>query len=282
MKHGGVGELLGDSVRPRNDGLNPLLAIWRFVKKTLIISEREARRICHDPTDIFTRAIQPAIWLVVFGQVFSRSHAIPTGNMRYLDFMAPGVLAQSVLFIAIFYGIAVIWERDMGILQKYLVSPTPRAALVLGRALSASIRALPQAIIIYVLALLVGVKMNYHALPLLGVVLAVILGAVIFATFSMIIAALVKKRERFMGIGQILTMPLFFASNAIYPIEMMPRWLQIIAHVNPLTYEIDALRGMMLIGWHNVHPLGLDFAVLICTAVVLVVIGGEIYPRVVI
>ena len=106
-----------------------------------VIAELEVRKLRHDPTELITRAMQPALWLLVFGQVFTRVRAIPTGDLRYLDFMAPGILAQSVLFIAIFYGIAIIWERDLGIIQKFLVSPTPRAALVLGKALSAGVRA---------------------------------------------------------------------------------------------------------------------------------------------
>lgn len=259
----------------------PLAYAIAFVKKTLVIAEMEVRRIRHDPTDIVTRAVQPAIWLVVFGGVFTRIRAIPTEPMSYIDFMAPGVLAQSVLFIAIFYGIAVIWERDLGIIQKFLVTPTPRQALVLGRALSAGARALPQAVIIYILALFVGVHMDFRPLALLGVLAAVVLGACIFAIFSMIIAALVKKRERFMGIGQVLTMPLFFASNAIYPIEIMPPWLRAVSQVNPLTYEVDALRGLMLQHGECVYGLGFDFAVLVCVVILLVVIGGRIYPRVV-
>jgi len=251
-----------------------------FAKKTLVIAEMEARRIRHDPTDIITRAIQPAIWLLVFGQVFTRSRVIPTGHMSYMDFMAPGVLAQSVLFIAIFYGIAVIWERDLGIIQKLLVSPTPRQALVLGRALSAGARALPQAVIIYILCMLLGVHMDYSVLAILGVVAAVVLGACIFAIFSMIIAALVKKRERFMGIGQILTMPLFFASNAIYPIKFMPPWLQVISRANPLTYEVDALRGLMLKHGECIYGLHYDFAVLVGVVVFLVFLGGRLYPKV--
>ena len=86
--------------------------------------------------------------------------------------MAPGILAQSVLFIAIFYGIAIIWERDLGIVHKFLASPTPRAALVLGKALSAGVRGLSQAVIVYVLALLLGVKMRWNPLALLGVLSA--------------------------------------------------------------------------------------------------------------
>jgi len=196
--------------------------------------------------------------------------------------MAPGILAQSVLFIAIFYGIAVIWERDLGIVHKFLVSPTPRAALVLGKALSAGVRAFVQAFIIYVLAIFLGVKMNFNPLYLLGVLIVVLLGAAFFSTFSLIVACLVKTRERFMGIGQVLTMPLFFASNSIYPISIMPGWLQVISRVNPLTYEVDALRTMMLKGLTSTFGLSLDFAVLLGATLILVLIAAALYPRVVV
>ena len=122
----------------------------------------DLRKLRRDPTELLTRAIQPALWLMVFGQVFAHARAIPTGDMPYEDFMAPGILAQSVLFIAIFYGISVIWERDLGIVHKLLVTPTPRTALVLGKGLSAGCRALSQAFIIYLLAWLLGVKLNWR------------------------------------------------------------------------------------------------------------------------
>ncbi|HVN16346.1 MAG TPA: ABC transporter permease, partial [Anaerolineales bacterium] len=212
---------------------NTLDVLSQFFSKTFVIAELEIRKLRHEPTDLFTRALQPVLWLLVFGQVLSRTRAIPTGNLSYLDFMSPGILAQSVLFISIFYGIAIIWERDLGIVHKFLASPTPRGSLVLGKALSAGIRGLSQAIIIYMLALVLGVKVNWNPLALFGVLIAVMLGAALFSTFSLIIACIVKTREKFMGIGQVMTMPLFFASNAIYPISMMPGWLQVISRVNP-------------------------------------------------
>ena len=260
---------------------NLLTASIAFVETTLVIVELEVRKLRHDYTDLITRAIQPALWLLLFGEVFSNLRAIPTGGVRYLDFMTPGILAQSVLFVAIFYGIAVIWERDMGILQKFLASPAPRAALVLGKALSAGVRALVQMVIVYALALALGVQLNGNPLALLGVLVAVLLGAALFATFSLIIACLVKTRERFMGIGQVLTMPLFFASNAIYPIAIMPTWLQVISHLNPLSYEVDALRALMLAGGSSSFGLGWDFSVLIIATVIMVLIGARLYPRVV-
>ncbi len=261
---------------------NPFRAVASFVSKTLVIADLEARKLRHDPTELATRAVQPILWLLVFGQVFTRTRAIPTGNVPYIDFMAPGILAQSVLFIAIFYGIAVIWERDLGVVHKFLVSPTPRAALVLGKALSAGVRAFVQAIIIYLLALLLGVGMNFNPLYLLGVLTVVLLGAAFFSTFSLIIACLVKTRERFMGIGQVLTMPLFFASNSIYPISIMPAWLQVVSKVNPLTYEVDALRSMMLTGVPSTFGVGLDFVVLVGATLLLVLIAAALYPRVVV
>ncbi len=269
-----------DPSPPRRGG--PLRGLLRFTAKTLVFSEYEARKLRHDPTELLTRALQPALWLLVFGQVFGRTRVIPTGNLPYLDYLAPGVLAQSVLFIAIFYGIAVIWERDLGIVHKLLASPTPRSALVLGKAVSAGLRALSQAIIIYALAWLMGVRVEWNPLCLVGVLAAVVLGAAAFSTFSLIIACLVKTRERFMGIGQVLTMPLFFASNAIYPVAMMPPWLQVLSQVNPLTYQVDALRSLMVVGGASAYGLGLDFLVLLATTTALVVVGARLYPRLVV
>jgi ABC-2 type transport system permease protein len=253
--------------------------IGRWLGQCLTLAEMELRKLRHDPTELLTRAIQPALWLLVFGEVFTRIHAIPTGDLRYMDFLAPGVLAQSVLFIAIFYGIAVIWERDLGLVHKLLVSPASRAALVLGKALSAGVRGLSQACIVYLLAWSLGVKMNWHPLALLGVAMTVLLGAAVFSTFSLIIACIVKTRERFMGIGQILTMPLFFASNAMYPIAIMPDWLKAVAHVNPLTYEVDAIRALMIQGGVTAYGVGADFGVLILALVALTTIGARLYPN---
>jgi ABC-2 type transport system permease protein len=268
---------------PRPDSVSAFGGIaWSassFLSKTLAIVGMDLRKLRRDPTELLTRAIQPALWLMVFGQVFSHADAIRTGTIPYQDFMAPGILAQSVLFIAIFYGISVIWERDLGIVHKLLVTPTPRTALVLGKGLSAGCRALSQAFIIYFLAWLLGVKIDWRPHAVAGVLIAVVLGAALFSTFSLIIACLVKTRERFMGIGQVLTMPMFFASNAIYPIAMMPSWLRAVAWCNPLTYEVDALRALMLADGVSEFGLALDFLVLIGTTGVLTLVGAWLYPR---
>ena len=262
-------------------GARPLGAVSEFFRKTLAIVELEARKLRHEPTELLTRAVQPVLWLLVFGQVLARARAIPTGGLRYIDFMTPGILAQGVLFISIFYGISIIWERDLGILHKFLATPTPRASLVLGKALSAGVRGLSQTILIYALALILGVQLRWSPFALLGVLLVVVLGAACFSTFSLVIACLVKTRERFMGIGQVLTMPLFFASNAIYPIALMPGWLRVISHGNPLTYEVDALRALMLTGGVSSFGIGVDIGVLVAVTTLLVVLGARLYPTVI-
>ena len=252
----------------------------RFIYKTFVIIELEARKLRHDPTELLFRAVQPVLWLVVFGQVMSATHAIQVpGNIRYIDFMTPGILAQSVLFIAIFGGMTIIWERDLGIVHKFLASPTPRGALALGKALSAGVRAMTQAVVVYLVAMILKVNLNWNPLHLIGVLVIIILCASTFSAFSLIIAFLAKTRDRFMGIGQVLTMPFFFASNAIYPIDDMPGWLQVIAHINPLSYAVDALRALMLKGVTSSFGLPLDFGVLILATAVLVTIDGLLYPR---
>lgn len=252
-----------------------------FVIDCFAIADVELRKLIRDPTELVSRAIQPLLWLLVFGQVLARVRAIDTGQLGYLAFMTPGILAQSVLFSAIFYGISVIWERDLGIVHKLLVSPASRSSLIIGKAISADFRGIVQTVVIYVIALVLGVPLRLEAPAVLGVLAIVTLGSAVFATFSLVIACAVKTRERFMGIGQVLTMPLFFASNAIYPLQMMPPWLRAIARLNPLTYVVDALRELMVVGGRSTYGLAWDTGVLALVFALLLLIGVRAYPHLV-
>jgi len=231
----------------------------RMLSRVVAMCLVELQNMRRDRTELLFRAVQPALWLLIFGVTFARLRAIPTGGVTYLDFLTPGVIAQSAMFISIFYGIQIIWDRDAGVLAKLLATPTPRAALVTGKAFAAGTRALSQVVVVLVLAVLLGVSVDLNPLHLLGVVAAVLLGSAFFCCLSIVIAGLVLSRDRMMGIGQAITMPLFFASNALYPVALMPAWLQAISHVNPLSYQVEALRGL-LIGLPARLPL--DYAVL--------------------
>jgi ABC-2 type transport system permease protein len=236
----------------------------------------ELQKLRHDRTELYTRAVQPALWLLIFGETFTRIKAIPTGGIPYLDYLAPGIIAQSAMFIAIFYGIMIIWERDAGVLTKLLVTPTPRSALITGKAFAAGVKALIQAVVVVVIAALLGVAMTWNPLRLLGVAVAVVLGSAFFSCLSMTIAGIVLTRDRLMGIGQAITMPLFFGSNALYPVAVMPGWLQAVSKVNPLSYQVDALRGLLL-GTHA--HLALDYGVLVLAAALGILSASSLLGR---
>ncbi|GGN20636.1 ABC transporter permease [Streptomyces fuscichromogenes] len=250
---------------------------WRLLPARVVaMCAVELQKLRHDRTELYTRAIQPALWLLIFGQTFTRIRAIPTGGIPYIDYLAPGIIAQSAMFIAIFYGIQIIWERDAGILNKLLVTPTPRSALITGKAFAAGVKSLIQAVVVIVIAAILGVSLTWNPLKLLGVGLAVVLASAFFSCLSMSIAGIVLSRDRLMGIGQAITMPLFFGSNALYPVAIMPGWLQVVSRINPLSYQVDALRGLLL---GTPAHLGLDFAVLAVAAALGVTAASSLLGR---
>jgi len=253
------------------------MSLKRYLSSVFTLTEFELRKLRHDPSQVWLRFIQPALWLLVFGEVFTRIRIIPTGDVSYIQFMTPGVLAQSVMFVAIFYGITVVWERDRGLLNKLLSTPAPRFAIVLGKALSAGVRGIIQAVTVLILALIIGVDMSITPLSVLGVFLIIVLFGMCFSSLSICLASVFRTRERMMGIGQAITMPLFFASNAIYPISLMPDWLKAIANVNPLSYVVDAMRGLLITG--DLSRLALDFAAITLATAILVALASFSFRR---
>jgi len=237
--------------------------LQRSVTSAFTIAEMEARKIRHDSTELWMRAIQPALWLLIFGEVFNALRGL-TGGYSYIQYIAPGVLAQSVLFVAIFYGITIVWERDVGLLTKLLSTPSPRISVVVGKALAAGVRGIFQGVMIFGLALIIGVNLRLDLLDVLGVFVVVVLFAMCFSSFSMTLASFLKTRDRMMGIGQAITIPLFFGSNAIYPVSLMPPWLQAASRYNPLSYVVDAMRSMLLTGDYSALPIDI-LALLIST-----------------
>jgi ABC-2 type transport system permease protein len=253
----------------QEDGL--MNVITNFIRKTGIIFEFEVRKIVHDPVEVFVRLVQPILWLVIFGSVFTQYKVIPTGSTSYRAFITPGIMAQSVLFTSIFFGIAITWDKDSGILAKLMVTPTSRGAIVLGKALSAGVRGIIQSLVIVGVALALGVRFNVPPINILGILVVIVLMSTCFASLSIFLASFLRNRERFMGIIQLVTMPLFFASNALYPIEMMPVWLQYIAKGNPLFYVVDALRAFLIT--NNLSSVPLDLGVLFLITVVFTLAG---------
>ena len=258
-----------------------LAGLVGYLKKVVAISEMEIQKLLHDQWDIFTRSVQPVLWLLLFGGVFGRLRVLPEGFGNYLDFVAPGILAQSVMTISILQGITLIWERDQGTLQKYLVSPMPRSALVIGKGLGAGVRGAIQALTISVLAVIMGVRITLNPLAWVGVIIFIFLGATFFSSLSLSIAALVQNRERVQGLGQLILMPVFFASNALYPVAIMPDYVATIALFNPLSYMVDGLRELLVESTAVHFGLWVNLGVLMLANVVMVALATKVFPRVV-
>lgn len=255
------------------------MTLVRAITSVFTITEFELRKLYHDMSQVFIRSLQPVLWLVVFGEVFAKVRVLPTTGYTYLQFITPGVLAQSVVFMAIFLGITLVWERDLGLLHKLLSAPIPRYSIIVGKAFAAGARSILQAIVVFILALIMRVDLNVDVVSVLGVLFIIILSGMCFSSLSIFLASLLKTRERVMGIGQAITMPLFFASSAIYPIDLMPDWLKIIARVNPLSYIVDALRALLVTG--DFSHLAVDLGVLVLAVIVMVGLATLSFRRII-
>jgi ABC-2 type transport system permease protein len=250
----------------------------RLREGTAAMGWAEVRKLRHDHLDIFTRSVQPLLWLFIFGTALQHNRVLSGGFHDYRAFLAPGVLAQAALFISIFFGLAVIWERDVGQLQRLLATPVPRLGIVLGKATGACVRALTQAVVLLAVLALTGIAIRWNPLHVLGALVLLLLATGGFACLSMILASLVRTRERFMGIGQLVMMPLFFASSALYPLSIMPEWLQVIARINPLTYEVHGMREL-LVGISAGGTLWVDFVVGFLFLAIAAGVAAKTYPR---
>ena len=258
--------------------LDPLSRLRRLLSGTSAIARVELQKLRHDNVDILTRSVQPLLWLFVFGTALQHVRSLNGGYGDYRAYIAPGVMAQAALFLAIFYGLAVIWERDVGQLQRLLATPLPRLGIVLGKASGASIRAMVQAVVLLAVLAIAQIHIHWSILGILGSLVLLAIGTAAFACMSMVLAAVVKTRERFMGIGQLIVMPLFFASSALYPLALLPTWLRAIARVNPLTYEVEGMRRMLLnlpVG----DALWIDFLVTIGFCTLFAGLAARLYPR---
>jgi ABC-2 type transport system permease protein len=250
----------------------------RIATGTAAMAQAEMRKLRHDHLDIITRSVQPLLWLFIFGTALRNNHSLTAGAHEYRAYLAPGVMAQAAMFIAIFFGLAVIWERDVGQLQRLLATPLSRSSIVLGKAAGACVRAFVQALLLLIVLAAFGIDVRWSVTGVLGTLAMLMLGTAAFACMSMLLAAVVKERERFMGIGQLIMMPLFFASSALYPLSIMPGWLRVIARVNPLTYEVQGLR-QMLVGVGGSGEVWLDFLVVAGFFAVMLVAATRAYPK---
>ncbi|AHC52196.1 multidrug ABC transporter permease [Sulfolobus acidocaldarius SUSAZ] len=239
--------------------------------------ELELRRIMHDRTELYIRAAQPIFWLIIYGTIIARTRAILVG-IPYIDYITPGVIMQSTVFVSVFYGLTLVWERESGILKRLITTPSPRYAIIIGRSLASGVRGLFQLLILVPIALLLGVRF-YSPLFFIATIPIIIVISSGFASLSVIIASFMKTRERFMGIGQAMILPLFFSSNALYPLQLMPKVLQYVAIINPMTYGVNLCRSFMITG--NFSSTLIDILVAILFDAVMYIIASLRFRKII-
>ncbi len=231
---------------------------------------REVKKYLRSRLQIVASLGSPLMYLSVLGfglgPVFQRA-----GEGKYLQFMAPGVIGMTVLFTAMFSGIAMLWDRQFGFLKETLVAPVPRITIMIGRTLGGATVAVLQGAVIFAVTLIAGFRpASLVAVPLAFLVIALI--AVVFSALATAIGSSIKEMQGFQMVMNFLVMPLFFLSGAIYPLEGLPRVLAALTRVDPLTYGVDGVRGLLTGRTHFGVPL--DIGVLLGVGVLFVLFGA--------
>lgn len=230
-----------------------------FISDIFTICKRELIKFFRQRARILATIFQPLIWLGLMGNTMSRLTNNPFasqifGTSNYLSFMTPGIVIMTSLFGGIFGGSSIIWDRRIGYLDKLLTSPINRVAIPFGKALSSMIATALQSSIILFIAYIFGVRFSTGILGVIVIILFCMLFTFIFAGFSLIIGTTIKTIETFFTIINFFTLPITFSSTALFPLEAMPKWLQVIARINPLSYAVNPIRILTIKGW-EILPL---------------------------
>ncbi len=258
--------------------IEPIYSMWL----------REIIRFFHAKSRIFSMVLQPFLFLGLFalplsGLFMGQQNLDMFGGLTFFAYLVPGMLAINLLFRGTRGGVSVLWDKDFGFLKEVMVAPVSRTTLIVGRSLGQLTTALIEGLITLGVALLFGIWFDFRiasATGFLGALVFMILTFVTFVSFGLIMGSLFEDTEGFMTFVQLITMPIFFLSGAITPINQLqgiPVLYQL-QFVNPLTYGVDAIRSLIT-GVPSVIPLWTDFVVLLVWAIVLVLLGGYAFSK---
>ncbi len=229
---------------------------------------------------VIIRLIQPVVWIIVIGNTFAGTQPLIQAvgfEGEYIEFMAPGVIILTAIFTSIFGGVNTLWDRRYGFMNKALTSPISRSSIALGKMLAISMISALQASLILGIAFAIGVSFpNFIVIvPIMAIVILFSLG---FAGISVMVAATAKSQETFWGIINFLGMPLFMISPALFPLELLPDWLAVAAKLNPVTYTILLIRGLMTGVTEGVSP-ALSIGIIVVFVLVMVGLASYVFTR---
>jgi ABC-2 type transport system permease protein len=217
--------------------------LYKFLYGSYIIWLRDVKRLLRDKHQFYGSFARPILWLLVLGMGL---RPVFTGKdgVDYIQYIFPGIVVMSLIFSAMWSGISVVWDREFGFLKEILVAPIPRTAIVAGKVLGGATQAMVQGSITLLFAPLIGVSLSATVVfYLLGVMLII---SIALASLGIIIASRMYSYEGFGTISNFIIMPLFFLSGAIYPVDSLPTWLRVLVGLNPVTYGVDLMRGIVL------------------------------------
>ncbi|MCX6748760.1 MAG: ABC transporter permease [Candidatus Pacearchaeota archaeon] len=237
---------------------------------------RQIKRYWRSKARMIGSLAQPLLFLVAlgfgFGPIFQKA-----GGGNYIDFLAPGIIAMSILFTAMFNGIEVIWDREFGFLKETLVAPVPRYKIMIGRTLGGATVAALQGLVVLIISFAIGFRVNNILMIPVAFVLMFLL-AMLFTAFGTAVASKLGDMQAFPLIMNFITMPLFFLSGALFPISGLPPALDIVTRINPLSYGVDGIRGALT----GLSHLGLytDFGVIIVLTLIVGMIGSYLFSKI--
>jgi ABC-2 type transport system permease protein len=208
-----------------------------------IVWQRELIRFFSDRLRIVTALVQPFLFLFVLGSGLSRLTSASTGGLNLRTFLYPGILCMAVLFTAIFSAASIVWDREFGFLREMLVAPVHRSSIVIGKCLGGATVASCQGVVVIAIAGLVGVP--YDITLILAVFGIQLLLAFTLTAFGVMMAARIRQMQAFMALTQMLVLPLYFLSGALFPASNLPTWLTVLNRLNPLTYAVDPMRRIV-------------------------------------
>jgi ABC-2 type transport system permease protein len=239
--------------------------------------KREMLRFVRERTRLVSSVVTPILWLVIFGTGLGMSLGRATGY-NYQQFIFPGIIAQTLLFTAMFMGISVIWDKQFGFMKEILVAPVSRLSIFIGKMLGVGTSAIVQAIIVLALGFLIGIPLTIpmiaEALPMM------VLIAIGLVCIGLIIASILNSLENFGAIVTFVNMPMFFLSGSLFPVATLPSWLKWVFYINPLTYDVDALRAITMgSSWKTIFPFWQIVMIIVVFDVVMIAIGSYLFAR---
>ncbi|MGH2906381.1 MAG: ABC transporter permease [Solirubrobacterales bacterium] len=222
---------------------------WRAIK---IMWRREMIRFVNDRMRIVTSLIQPLLYLFVLGAGLNAFAGVSNESFNLKTFIYPGILCMTVMFTAMFSSMSIVWDREFGFLREMMVAPVRRSSIVIGKVLGGATVATLQGLVMIVIAPLVDVPLS---VPLVfGTLFLLLLLSFAISAFGVMIAARIKQMQSFMGIMQMIIMPMFFISGALYPVNNLPAWLTVLNRFDPLTYAVDPMRKLVFNHIDNIPP----------------------------